>query len=249
MLKAIIVENEARSRNMLTSLLKDYCLNVKLISSVDSVIDAINAIQQYSPDIVFLDIELDDETGFDLLKKITNIEFEVIFTTAHEHYAINAIKFCAIDYLLKPIDVSELILAIEKVEKRKTKNIASENLSVLLQNINAGQRNEHQIAVSSMEGLTFIRVSNILYCESDGPYTIIYLKDDDKIISSRHLKEYEVLLKGYSFFRIHKSFLINLSEIKKYFRGDGGQVLMANGASIDVSKRKKMEFLQIISKI
>lgn len=249
MLKAIIVENEQRSRNMLTSLLKDFCKNVEFMVSVSTVDAAISAIGQYSPDVVFLDIELNEETGFDLLKKLQNIEFEIIFTTAHEHYALKAIKFCAIDYLLKPIDVEDLKTALAKVEMKKEKYILNKNLSVLLQNMNASNTDDHQIAISSMEGLTFIHVSAILYCQSDGPYTIIYLKDDDKIISSKNLKEYENLLNDHPFFRIHKSFLINLRQMKKYIRGDGGQVLMTNGVTIDVSKRKKIEFLNTLSKI
>ena len=171
----------------------------------------------------------------------------MIFTTAFYHYALKEIKFCAIDYLLKPIDLNDLRLAISKVEKRLNREYLNKNLEVLLHNIKSGSQNNHRIALSTLEGLLFVNVNDIIYCESSGPYTKFTFKQADKIVTSKHLKEYEDLLSGYDFFRIHKSYLVNLREIKKYIRGEGGQLVMSNGAALSVSKQRKESFLNIYS--
>lgn len=249
MLRAVIIEDEEMGRKYLTNLLGDFRNQVELIATADSVTTGLEAIRQHRPDVVFLDIQMNSETGFDLLEKFREIDFEIIFTTAYEHYALKAIKFAAIDYLLKPIDANDLGHAIDKVEKRKSKENLSKNFEVLLQNIKSTNTDHHQIALATNDGLVFIRVNNILYCESDGPYTTFFIKNADKIITSKNLKEYEDLLSDHNFFRIHKSYLINMQEIKKYIRGDGGQVLMSNGKALDVSKRKKDAFLATLAKV
>jgi len=180
-----------------------------------------------------------------LLDKLKDVEFEVIFTTAFSEYAIKAFKFSAIYYLLKPIDIQELKLALSKVEKRKG-NVMSERLQQLLQNLRSGVSDNYKLALPTSDGLVFVKVGEILYCQASSNYTEITLTDGRKYIVSRTLKEYEDMLAEQNFYRIHHSYLINLNEIKKYVRGDGGYVIMNNDKSLDVSKRKKEGFLSRI---
>jgi two-component system LytT family response regulator len=223
------------------------CMQVNVVGEADSVKTGLAVIAEQKPQVVFLDIELKSETSFEILEQVPKINFELIFTTAFDHYALNAIKICAIDYLLKPIDLNELRTLVAKAEKRINREYLNKNLEVLLNNIKTSSQNNHRIALSAPEGLLFVNVSDIIYCESDGPYTKFILKQADKIVTSKHLKEYEDLLTGYDFFRIHKSYLVNLREIKKYIRGDGGQLIMSNGAALAVSKQRKENFLNIYS--
>src|SRR6266498_5094866 len=247
MIRAVVIEDEEYSRRVLLEMLREHCPQINVVAEADSVKTGLVAIAEKKPQLVFLDIELQSETSFEILEKLPDINFELIFTTAFYHYALKAIKFCAIDYLLKPIDLNELEIAIAKAEKRLNREHLNKNLEVLLDNIKSGSQNSHKIALPTLEGLLFVRVSDIIYCESEGPYTRFFLKQPNKIITSKHLKEYEDLLSEYSFFRIHKSYLINLQEIQKYIRGDGGHLIMSNGAAINVSKQRKENFLNIYS--
>lgn len=185
------------------------------------------------------------ETGFDLLEKLGSIDFEVIFTTAHSEYAIKAIKFSAIDYLLKPIDVDELRRAIAKVEKKQNGHLA-DRLEQLFQNLKSPNTESYKLALPTSEGLTFIKVNEILYCRASNNYTEIFMSDSKKHLVSRQLKEYDDLLAGHDFFRIHHSYLINLHYIINYVKGEGGYVIMNDDASLDVSRRKKEAFLERI---
>jgi len=248
MIKAIIVEDEKRSSQLLSNLLKEYCAGVELSGMASTVTEAFQLIKKNHPDVIFLDIEMQKETGFDLLAKFDEIKFEIVFTTAYENYALKAIKFCAIDYLLKPIDVEELKAAVSKVERNHQKNRLNKKLEALRQNMHNANPEQFRIALPSTEGLSIIRVNEILYLKSDRQYTIFYLKSGDKIMTSKNIGEYEELLLEHNFFRVHHSFLINLGEVKKYLRGDGGYAVMSNGEQIDVSKRKKDAFLKHFSK-
>jgi two-component system LytT family response regulator len=232
-MRSIIVDDELKSRESLKILLEDFCDNVE---------EGIESISVHKPDVVFLDIQMQRETGFDLLAKIKNIDFEVIFTTAYSEYAIKAFKFSAIDYLLKPIDIEELKRALSKVE-RKLNGSFSQRLEQLIQNLKPATPQNFKLALPTSDGLVFIKIDQILYCEASSNYTEIYCDDGKKYIVSRTLKEYEDILTEHNFFRIHNSHLINLSCIKKYVRGDGGYVIMNNDAALDVSKRKKEAFL------
>lgn len=247
MIRAIIVEDEKRSAMLLDKLLKEFCPQVEVIAICHEVSVAYEKINSSNPDLVFLDIEMQSETGFDLLKKFNEIQFSVIFTTAYEKYALRAIKFSAIDYLLKAIDVEELKQAVSKVEKQRQKNSLQSNLEVLLHNLQNKNNDLQKIALSTAEGLHLINVADIIYCESDGPYTTFNLKNAKPIVISKHLKEYEELLMPFKFFRIHNSYLINLREIKKYVRGDGGQVEMNGGQFLNVSKSRKDDLMHIIN--
>ena len=247
MIRTLIVEDEKRSARLLEKLLNEFCENIEVAGISYNVPDAYEKVINLKPELVFLDIEMQSETGFDLLKKFSEINFAIIFTTAYEKYALRAIKFSAIDYLLKPIDVADLTLAVSKVEQYQKKNLLKSNLDVLLHNFQNKNNDLQKIALSTSEGLHLISVTDINYCESDGPYTTFYLKNAKPIIVSKHLKEYEELLTPFNFFRIHNSYLINLREIKKYVRGDGGQVEMNDGTLLNVSKSRKDDLVNIIS--
>jgi len=247
MIRTVVIEDEEHSRTMLRELLREHCRQLSVVGEADSVKTGLEVIVEQKPQLVFLDIELQSETSFEILEKLPEINFELIFTTAFDHYALKAIKFCAIDYLLKPIDLSELLIAVAKAEKRLSHEYLNKNLETLLNNLKTGSQNNHRIALPTLEGLLFVNVSDIIYCESSGPYTKFFLKQPNKIVTSKHLKEYEDLLGGYNFFRIHKSYLVNLQEIQKYVRGDGGQIIMSNGAALAIAKQRKEDFMNIYS--
>ena len=247
MIRTVVIEDEEHSRKMLMGMLHENCRTINVVASADSVRSGLTTISEQRPELVFLDIELQSETSFEILEKLPEINFELVFTTAFDHYALKAIKFCAIDYLLKPIDLNELRIAVAKAEKRLNREYLNKNLEVLVNNLKSGSQNNHRIALSTLEGLLFVNVRDIIYCESSGPYTKFIFKQAAVIVTSKHLKEYEDLLSGYEFFRIHKSYLVNLQEIKKYIRGDGGHIIMSDGAALNVSKQRKESFLQIYS--
>jgi len=245
MLRAIIIDDELKSRESLRILIEDFCDNVAVSASCQNVNEGIEAIEKFKPDVIFLDIQMQRETGFDLLNRLKEINFEVIFTTAYSEYAIKAFKFSAIDYLLKPIDIEELKAGLVKVEKKLNGNISG-RLKQMMDNLKGGSIENFKLALPTTEGLLFIRVNDILYCEASSNYTQIFMHDGKKHLVSRTLKEYEDILGESNFFRIHHSYLINLNLIKKYVRGEGGYVVMNNDTSLDVSKRKKEAFLDRI---
>ena len=247
MIRTVVIEDEEHSRRMLLAMLQEHCRQINVVAEADSVETGLAAIAELKPQLVFLDIELKSTTSFEILEQLPEINFELVFTTGFDHYALKAIKFCAIDYLLKPIDLNELRVAVAKAEKRLNREYLNKNLEVLVNNLKSSSQNNHKIALSTLEGLLFVNVSDIIYCESSGPYTKFILKQADRIVTSRHLKEYENMLSGYEFFRIHKSYLVNLREIKKYVRGEGGQLIMSNGDALSVSKQRKEDFLNIYS--
>lgn len=243
MIKAILVEDEPRSIKLLKNLLFEYCPEVKIIGEAQTVDEAYHCIIKQIPDVIFLDIELQRESGFDLLNKFSEIQFEIIFTTAFEHYALKAIKASALDYLLKPIDIDELQLAVGKISKINETNHFSKKFDVFKQNLNRSKSETFQLALPSIDGLTIVRVDEIMYLRSDRQYTIFYLNSGEKLVTSKNLGEYEELLADYNFFRVHHSSIINISEVKKYLRGEGGSVVMSNGEQIEVAKRRKDDFL------
>ena len=247
MIKTIIIDDEQNSREALENLVKSYCPDLHVVSSAASVEEGIKVIKSEKPDLVFLDIEMPDKSGFDLLSQLGTIDFEVIITTGYEQYAVKAFKTVALDYLLKPIDINELELAVAKVLEKRKKRKVNKNFDVFIQNWKSG--GNEQIALASSEGFIFVKVRDIIYCKGDGAYTYFYIKDMPRLTVSKNLKEFEELLKDQSFFRVHKSYLINLNEMKKYIRGDGGYVVMTNGDNVDVSKRKKESFLSNLSKV
>jgi two-component system LytT family response regulator len=208
---------------------------------------ALASIVEMEPDIVFLDIEMPNMSGFDMLEKLQSINFKLIFTTSYDQYAIKAIRFSALDYLLKPIDFEELQNAVKKAMHALDK-LVPEQLTVLMHKLNKTGNGGQKIALPTLEGLQLIAVDRIISCSAERNYTIIYLKQKQKMTISRSLKEMEELLEDHSFLRVHHSCLVNLKEIEKYVRGEGGYVVMSDGSVVDISRRKKellMSRLQI----
>jgi two-component system, LytTR family, response regulator len=245
MLKSIIVDDEFKSRESLRLLIEKFCEDITVSAVCQNGVEAIKAIGEHKPDVVFLDIQLQRETGFDILEKLDKIDFEIVFTTAFSEFAVRAFKFSAIDYLLKPVDIGDLQKAIEKARKRILGNI-SERMAELAQTMKGNSFKHTRLALPSSDGLVFVSVDEILYCEATGNYTNIYMGDGRKFVVSRTLKDYEEMLEDLDFFRIHNSYLINLNLVKKYIRGEGGQVVMSNQQALDVSKAKKKSFLEKI---
>jgi two-component system LytT family response regulator len=244
MLKALIVDDEKYGREGLLALLNKYCPQITQINTASNIADAKDLILSEEPDLVFLDIEIKNELGFDLLEKIESWNFEVIFTTAHPNYAVRAFKYSGLDYLLKPINAHELVRAVKRAIKKKDDQVHKQQIELLLKNLNSDKKAPQTICLSTMEGVEFIDIDEIVYCEANGAYTVFHLKPNRKIIVSRNLKEYEVLLDEDFFMRIHNSFLINLKEVKKYVKSDGGYVIMKNGDAVNISQKKKDDFLQ-----
>lgn len=242
--KAVIIEDEKKSREALKNLITEFCPEISISGMAESVESGLAVIKTHHPAIVFLDIEMQTGTGFDLLEKIPNPEFEVIFTTAYEQYALKAIKFSALDYLLKPIDIAELKAAVKKVTEKETANKRNEKIEQLIKNLNNKQ--QPKITLSTSEGLVFVSVHDIIRCEAQGAYTTFYLKGKKPIMVSKNLKEYENMLTDYNFFRIHNSHLINLAEIEKYIKSDGGYVIMNDQSKVVISNARKDEFMEII---
>jgi two-component system LytT family response regulator len=244
MLNAVIIEDEKKSREVLRKLIHDYCPDVHISGMAESVSEGIELIRNEKPDLVFLDIEMQSGSGFDLLEKIGKVNFDVIFTTAYEQYALKAIKFSALDYLLKPIDIGELKAAVEKIILRNDRQNENEKVSQLIRNFN--HKLQPKITLSTSDGLVFILVEDIIRCEAQGAYTVFYFKNRKSIMVSKNLKEFQILLEDYQFFRIHNSHLINLNEIEKYKKADGGSVLMSDGSTISISESRRQEFLNLI---
>lgn len=237
MLKAIVVDDEPYCCESLITLLEDNN-EVQIIAVCHSGVDALAAIKKYSPDLVFLDVEMPWMNGFEMLEQLPQVNFEIVFTTSYDQYALKAIRFSAIDYLLKPVDSDELQRAIQKVVQRSQKPIAQQ-LEILMQKFHHPSTPINKIALPTMEGLQMVPVESIISCESDSNYTILQLKGNKRVIVSRTLKEIEELLAEHSFIRVHRCYLANLNEIEKYVRGEGGYLVMSDGTSIDVARNKK----------
>ena len=245
MLTAIIIDDEQKGRLALKQKLLDYCPDIQLLDEADSGTKGIQLIEQLHPDIIFLDIEMPGMDGFEMLKKIPGKQFHIIFTTAYDHYAIKAIKFAAFDYLLKPVDIEELKQAVERISQSRPQNQTIKKLEVLEHNLftNASL---NKIAIPILDGFLFFNISDITHLEAQSNYTEIHFTNNQKLVASRTLKEFEELLPADIFFRPHHSHIVNLSFIKRYIRGDGGQIELQNGAIVSVSRRKKEEFLKVI---
>ncbi len=242
---AIIIDDEAKGRFALKEKIKQYCPGVEVVAEAADGKEGIAGIAQYHPNIVFLDIEMPGMSGFEMLNAIHEKSFHLIFTTAYDQYAIKAIKYAAFDYLLKPIDIEELKTAVARsgtAENDQTKK----QLQMLQQNIEHPKRQLHKLAIPTLDGLLFYDINDIIHLEASSNYTNIHINGKPKITASKTLKEFEDLLPEESFFRTHHSHLINLNFIKRYIKGDGGQIELQNGNFVDVSRRKKDEFLKAI---
>src|SRR5450631_2637720 len=238
MIKAIIIDDEPYCCEALEMMIGKFCPEITVAAVLYSGADAIETLVQFSPQLVFLDIEMPYMNGFEFLEKVGSVNFGLIFTTSYDQYAIKAIKFSALDYLLKPIDREELKKAVQKVAQ-KQQRLLPQQLEILLQKLKQPVSSNLKIAIPTMEGLQMIPVDSIINCTSDSNYTNLLLKNKQKIKVSRTLKEIEEILEGQSFFRVHHSHLVNLNEIHKYVRGEGGYLIMSDGTSIDVSRSRK----------
>lgn len=243
MIKAIIVDDEPYSCESLVTLLERYCPAVKVADICYSGEAALSAIQEQQPQIVFLDIEMPRMNGFEMLERIPEIKFELIFTTSYDQYAIKAIRFSALDYLLKPIDREELQRAVQKVTQRLHYPLPQQ-LEILLHKLHQPVSSIQRIALPTMEGLLMVAVNSIISCASDGNYTIFLLKNKQKLIVSRTLKDIEEMLEDYSFLRVHHSYIVNLNEINKYIKGEGGYLIMSDDSSVDISRSRKEMLLR-----
>jgi len=248
-LKAVIIEDEKHSRETLKSMLEEFCKEVQVIAMASSVEEAVKVLSIYSPDIVFLDIELQSGVGFDVLNQIKDPNFEVVFTTAFEKYAIKAIKFSSLDYLLKPIDLDELQQAVEKARNRMDTNVYREQLDTLMQSISRGKVRPEKICLATTAGMEFIALDDIVACKADGSYTCFMLQDESMLLVSKHLKEYEMLLSEHNFMRVHNSFLINLKKVKKYVKSDGGHLIMSNDMQVNISPRKRDDLIEAMKRL
>jgi two-component system, LytTR family, response regulator len=245
MLTVIIIDDEAKGRMALREKLMTYCPQIKIVAEATNGQDALILIEKHKPQLIFLDIEMPRMNGFDMLNKVADKNFHIIFTTAYDQYAIKAIKYAAFDYLLKPIDIEELITAISKVVLTEN-NQTKKQVEVLQQNMQHQKKQLNKLAIATLDGLMFYDINDIVHLEANSNYTYIYLVNKTKITASKTLKEFEELLPDDIFFRTHHSHLINLNFIKRYIKGDGGQIELQNGTYVDVSRRKKEEFLKVI---
>jgi two-component system LytT family response regulator len=243
MINAIIVDDEQHSCKTLAALLDKYCPDVKLVAACNNGIEAMEAIRQFSPNLVFLDVEMPRMNGFEMLEQLSSINFHLIFVTSYDAYALKAIRFSAIDYLLKPVDREELQKAVQKVVDRIEAPLP-EQLRIILEKIQQPGSNPTKIALPTMEGLQMITVQSIISCEANDNYTTLVLKNNKKIVVTGTLKTIEELLEDYSFLRVHRSFLVNLDEVEKYVKADGGYLVMSDGAQIFISRNKKDELLK-----
>lgn len=244
-MKVLIIDDEQHCITTLTWSLQQYCENIEILGSAKNGLEGFEKINYLKPDLIFLDIEMPILSGIDMLEKFEKIDFKIIFTTAYDKYAIKAIKLNACDYLLKPIDKDELINAVEKIQLSPDLPISNERIQNIKHNLHVLPTLQ-KIAIPSSEGILFFDLNTIVHLEASSNYTVIYFNNDTKLVSSRTLKEYEELLPEEIFFRCHHSHLINLKFIKKYIKGEGGFVDLGHGQMVEVSRRKKLEFLELL---
>ena len=243
---AILIDDESRSKMALRQKLIDNCPDITIIAECENGEEGLVAINQLKPDIVFLDVEMPRMNGFVMLQQLGNRNFEVIFTTAYDHYAIQAIRFSALDYLVKPIQIELLKEAVERVRLRKKQDVPDQRMEVLLHNLLNEKNQQSRLGLPSREGLIFVEIQDIIYLEAEGNYTKFCMQPARTILISITLKDFEELLPATTFIRIHHSFMVNKNHVHKYLRGEGGQVVMVNGKTIDISRRRKEEFFKAI---
>jgi two-component system LytT family response regulator len=236
---AILIDDEPACSETLALELELYCPKVKILAICQSASEGLAKISELKPNLVFLDIEMPRMNGFEMLQQLPQIHFELIFVTAYNQFALKAFKFSAVDYLLKPVDSKSLIAAVSKVEERITKHISTEHIEALLANINFLRNDFPNVAVPTAEGIEFVPVADILYCEADSNYTYIHLENGQRMLLAKTLKDVEEMFERHLFVRIHQSYLVSLKKVRKYVRGQGGSVIMFNGKELPVAKSRK----------
>ena len=248
MIRAIIIDDEHYGRQSVKNALAQYCPEVNIVETCETPEKGIEAILALKPDLVFLDVQMPNMSGFDLLNHLSPIHFEVIFVTSFDKYAIKAIRFSALDYLLKPLDIDDLQHAVART-KEQLKRKTPQRYESVLHNIKYSSGKVEKIAVPTTEGIDFFITQEILYLQAEGSYTKLFLSNGNTYLVSKNLKDFESLLSESGFFRIHNSYLVQVSHIKKYIKGEGGYVVLPNGQHLDVSRRKKDAFLSILNRI
>ena len=245
MIRAILIDDEVHCLNTLSVLLKDCCLDISIVDECRSSAEGLSSIHNLKPDLIFLDIEMPGMNGFELLERFTQISFAIIFTTSYDQYAIKAIRFSALDYLLKPIDPAELISAVKKIAGQR-RLPSAEQFEMLVTQINDKERRFNKIAIPTIEGYDLVPANEVVRCEAADNYTHFFLKNRTKITACRTLKEIEEQLRDFNFFiRVHHSFIINLNEISIYIRGEGGYLIMSDNSTINVSRSRKEALLKL----
>jgi two-component system LytT family response regulator len=246
MIKAIIIDDEANNREKLRNLIVKHCPIIVIIGEENGVRTGISAIRNKNPDLIFLDIRMDDGTGFDLLNRFDTLDFKVIFVTAYEEFALKAFRFSAVDYLLKPVDPEELVEAVKKVSVQLSQEL-NRQLTILSESIQSGRLKK--IALRDSENIHLINVGDIIHCDSEDNRVRFVVLNENDIIISKPLKEYEELLADSNFFRVHKSYLINLAHAKRFEKADGGFVVMSDDSRIPVASRKREQLLEIFGRL
>lgn len=247
MIRTIIIDDEPDALEDLCEAVTKYCSELSVVGAYTDPVAGLEGIQHSRPDLLFLDIQMPGMSGFELLKRITPWSFDVIFVSAFDRYAIKAIRFSAMDYLLKPVDVDELMHAVTRLRERKNKSVFP--IQSALHNAAIHTKGKEQLAVSSADGIDFFPVKDIIYCKADSCYTRIQLTGKQEKVVTRVLKDFEDFLSESGFCRVHNSYLINLRHVKRYVRDDGGYVEMTDGHKVDISRRRKDEFLSMLDKI
>lgn len=245
----IIIDDEKNAREALAKIIERYFENkITILQLANSVKEGVFAINKFRPDIVFLDIEMPEENGFKLFDYFDIYDFEVVFTTAYKQYAIDAIKFAALDYLLKPINYIDLRDVLVRLEKKQNKSPNTDQIEAFLSNINNDPGNFNKIALPTLDGFQLEKVNNIVYCQAEETYCKIFTNRNEAILVARTLKSIEELLPEELFFRIHKSYLVNMNYIKSYSKTDGYRIKLENGIELDVATRRNEEFLKALTK-
>ncbi len=249
MLKVLIVDDELHAREMLHTALSICCVETEVIGTAETVEEAVEKANSLKPDVILLDINLPDGSGFDVLEKVHDKKISVIFVTAYDEFAVKAFKFSAVDYIVKPVDIDELETSIERAKNTKETNDLGRKLKVLIDNMNNAGSEEKKIVLKTMESIHIVRVSEITHCVSDQNYTAFHLTKGRQFLVSRTIKEFEEILTPYGFFRTHQSHLINMNRISRFNKTDGGALVMEDNTNIPVSKRKRHELFEIFEKM
>lgn len=244
MLKAVLIDDDESNLSSLSEKISNHCKQIQIIGRCDNPEEGVRIINELKPDLVFLDIEMPQMNGFVMLQQLAYKNFELIFVTAYDHYAIKAIRTSALDYLMKPVEIEELKRAVARAEEKKKQPPSSSQLDILIAHLQKKQAK--LLTIPTSDGFKVIAIEEIIYLEASDNYSNIYLSTDKKFLVSRTLKDFEELLPADIFIRIHHSTIVNKYYVDKYIRGEGGQVIMRNGDILDVSKRKKADFLQAI---
>ena len=249
MVNALIVDDEADALDVLRLSIEKHCPEILIKKVCDTPEEGIQAIKDLKPDLVFLDIQMPGMSGFDVLQQVSPVTFEVIFVSAYDHYAMKAMKFSALDYLMKPVNIDDLTHAFQKFKARVKNKSNTHQYQSILKNIQFRSEKVKKLAVPSLEGIDLFDTDDIIYCKAEGSYTNLFLKGKQSKLTSRNLKDFENILSESGFFRAHNSFLINMKHVMRYVKGEGGYVILTEDHHVDISRRKKEEFLTLLDRL